>query len=233
MSAGEARAAAEAGAAAESAEAETRTGGAPARSGAAAARRPGRPASDAPDRIAKAAYSVLKRDGYAGLTTAKVAAASGQNKALISYYFGSKQGLVAAVARRVSETITGEILAGLGEPRTATELVRGVVDGLWAVLDRDEGLQRVYFDLASQSVVEPRVSAIMREMKEGYRAVLRDLLRAIDDGPPARDLDAVAVFLIAGLEGLSLERLERGETRELRRARALFVASASAVVGGG
>ena len=44
-------------------------------------------------------YEVLKRDGYAGLTTAKVAAASGQNKALISYYFGSKQGLVAAVAR--------------------------------------------------------------------------------------------------------------------------------------
>jgi AcrR family transcriptional regulator len=193
-------------------------------------RRAGRPASDAPERIAAAAYSVLKSDGYAGLTTAKVAAASGQNKALISYYFGSKQGLVAAVARRVSETITGEILAGLGEPRTAAELVGGVVDGLWAVQDRDEGLQRVYFDLASQSVVEPRVSGIMREMKGGHRAILRELLRAIDDGPRSRDLDAVAVFLVAGLEGLALERLERGETDELRRARQLFVESASAVV---
>jgi AcrR family transcriptional regulator len=200
------------------------------RADASARRRPGRPASDAPDRILDAAYAVLAADGYAGLTTAKVAETSRHNKALISYYFGSKQGLVAAVARRVSREITDQILARVGEPRMAAELVRGVVDGLWAVLDRDEGLQRVYFDLASQSVVEPRVSAIMREMKEGHRAILRGLLRSIEDGPPNRDLDGVAVYLIAGLEGLALERLERGETAALRSARALFVESASAAV---
>jgi AcrR family transcriptional regulator len=196
------------------------------------ARGPGRPPSDAPERICEAAYEVLKRDGYAGLTTAKVAAASGLNKALIAYHFGSKQGLVAAVARRVSEAITEEVLGGLGEPRTARDLVRGLADGLWRALDRDEGLQRVYFDLASQSVVEAPVGEIMREMKEDHRAVLRGLLRALDDGPAERNLDPIVVFLIAGLEGLSLERLERGETRELRRARELFVESASAVVAG-
>ena len=41
------------------------------------------------------------------------------------------------------------------------------------------------------------------------------------------------MFLVAGLEGLALERLERGETGETgepRRARALFVESASAVI---
>ena len=75
------------------------------------ARRPAPPSASSRPR-----YEVLKRDGYAGLTTAKVAAASGQNKALISYYFGSKQGLVAAVARRVSETITDEVLGEVGEP---------------------------------------------------------------------------------------------------------------------
>ena len=155
-----------------------------------ARRGPGRPRSDAPDRILAAAYEVLKRDGYAGLTTAKVAAASGQNKALIAYHFGSKQGLVAAVARRVSEAITEEVLAGVGEPSTARELVHGLADGVWRALDRDEGLQRVYFDLASQSVVEQRVGEIMREMKEGHRAVLRELLRGLADGPSERDLDA-------------------------------------------
>jgi AcrR family transcriptional regulator len=196
------------------------------------ARGPGRPPSDAPDRICEAAYEVLKRDGYAGLTTAKVAAAAGQNKALIAYYFGSKQGLVAAVGRRVSEAITEEVLGGLGSPSTARDLVRGLADGVWRALDRDEGLQRVYFDLASQSVVEARVGEIMREMKEGHRAILRELLRGLDQGPSECDLDAVVVYLVAGLEGLSLERLERGETAELRRARELFVDSASAVVAG-
>jgi TetR/AcrR family transcriptional regulator, transcriptional repressor of bet genes len=193
--------------------------------------RPGRPPSDAPERILDAAFDVLKRDGYAGLTTAKVATASGQNKALIAYYFGSKQGLVEAVARRVSDTIVGEVLGGLGEPATADELVRGLTDGVWRVMDRDEGIQRVYFDLASQSVVEAGVSEIMREMKEGYRSILRELLRGLDQPPPARDLDSIAVFLIAGIEGLALERLERGDTQALGRARQFFVRAAIATIG--
>lgn len=205
-------------------------------SGAAAAaprtgRGPGRPASDAPERILEAAYAVLTRDGYAGLTLAKVAAASAQSKALISYYFGSKQGLVAAVARRVSETITGEVLGHVGEPRTPEELVRGVADGLWAVMERDEGLQRVYFDLVSQSVVEPRVEEIMREMKEGYRAILRELVRGLGGERTPSELDGVVTFLLAGLEGLSLERLDRGESEELSHARRVFVDAASAAIG--
>ncbi len=193
-------------------------------------RRPGRPPSDAPERILVAAYEVLKREGYGGLTTAKVAAASGQNKALISYYFGSKRGLVSTVARRVSQTIIDEVLAELGEPADAAELVAALSDGLWRVMDRDEGLQRVYFDLASQSVVEPEVAEILREMKAGYRSVLRELLRGLPDGPRPSGLDAAAIFLIAGLEGLSLERLERGETPELRGARDLFVRSAATAI---
>jgi AcrR family transcriptional regulator len=198
--------------------------------GARPARGPGRPASDAPERILDAALGVLESDGYAGLTTAKVAAASGQNKALISYYFGSKRGLVAAVARRVSETITTEVLAGLGSPREAGALARGLADGVQRVLDRDEGLLRVYFDLASQAVVDPDVGEILAEMKQGYRAILRELLRGLDRPPADVDVDAIAVYLVAGLEGLSLERLERGETSALTRARDLFVVGATAVI---
>jgi AcrR family transcriptional regulator len=196
----------------------------------AAQRGPGRPSSGAAERILDAAYEVLKRDGYAGLTTAKVAAASGQNKALIAYYFGSKRGLVSAVARQVSATLTDEVLGELGQPRSAEELAERLADGVWRAMDRDEGLQRVYFDLASQSIVDPQVGAIMLEMKEGHRAVLRQLLRDLPDGPPPGELDGVVVFLIAGLEGLSLERLERGETKALQRARSHFIDAAGAVI---
>jgi AcrR family transcriptional regulator len=191
---------------------------------------PGRPSSGARERILAAGLDVLKLDGYAGLTIAKVAARAGQNKALIGYHFGSKQGLVAAVARDVADEITREVVDGLGEPRTVDDLVEGVVAGIWRVMDRDEGLGRVYFDLASQSVVEPRVLEIMREMKANFRATLRELLGVIADGPAPRDRDAVAVFLVAGVEGLALERLDRGETPELRKARALWTRSAVAAI---
>jgi TetR/AcrR family transcriptional repressor of bet genes len=176
---------------------------------------------------------VLKADGYAGLTTAKVAARSGQNKALIAYHFGSKEGLVAAVGRELAESITEEVLGGLGRTRSVADVVRGVLAGLWRVMDRDERLARLYFDLAAVSVVEPEVRSVMREMKASWRQVLGQLLARASDGPrSSSDAEAATVYVMAGLEGLALERLDRGETTALKRARELFVRSAGAAVGG-
>ena len=194
--------------------------------------RPGRPSSGARERILDGALEVLKRDGYAGLTTAKVAAASGQSKALIAYHFGSKQGLVTAVAHQVSETIVADVLEAIGEPASANELVRGLTAGIWRLVDRDPGLQRVYFDLASQSVIDPEVERIMTEMKQRFRGILATLLAEVRDGPPPERVEGAAVYLIAGVEGLSLERLDRGDTPELRSAREMFERSASAAISG-
>jgi AcrR family transcriptional regulator len=184
-------------------------------------RGPGRPSSGARERLLEAGLEVLKEEGYAGLTTAKVAARSGQNKALIAYHFGSKQGLVAAVGHEVSESITAEVLGGLGATDTVEDVVRGLMDGLSRILDRDERLARLYFDLAAVSVVEPDVRAVMHEMKASWRRIVGGLLGGSE---------AASVYVIAGLEGLALERLDRGETPSLRKARELFVSSASAVL---
>ena len=191
---------------------------------------PGRPSTGARERILAAALEVLKADGYAGLTTSKVAARSGENKALIAYHFGSKQGLVAAVAREVSSAITEELLGGIGDPQTAAELARGIVEGLGRIMERDEGLARLYFDLASQSIVDEEVGTIMREMKAGYRRVLAELVARVSDGPRRSDVEAATILFIAGLEGLALEQLARGETPELVRAREIFVSSVPAVL---
>ncbi len=130
---------------------------------------------------------------------------------------------MAAVGREVSESITAEVLGGLEATETVEDVVRGVMDGLWRIMDRDERLARLYFDLAAVSVVEPEVRKVMREMKAGWRKVVAGLL----DGS-----EAASVYVIAGLEGLALERLDRGETRALRKARELFVSSASAALSG-
>jgi AcrR family transcriptional regulator len=181
--------------------------------------------------VLEAGLQVLKEDGYAGLTTSKVAARSGQNKALIGYHFGSKDGLVAAVAREVSAAITEELLEAIGEPRNMEGVARGVVEGVARIMARDEGLARLYFDLASHSIVEPEVGAIIAEMKQGYRKVLRSVLARVKDGPRgSSDAEAAAVYLIACLEGLTLEQLERGESPGLKRAREMFIKSAPAAV---
>jgi AcrR family transcriptional regulator len=195
-----------------------------------AARGPGRPPSGARERVLEAGLEVLKAEGYAGLTTAKVAARSGQNKALIGYHFGSKQGLVAAVGRELADSITREVIGGLGRTDTVADVVGGIMDGLWRVMDRDARIARLYFDLAAVSVVEPDVREVMREMKASWREVTAGLLTAARDGPGKRDAEAAGVYVLAGIEGLVLERLDRGETRALERAMRMFVSAAAAAL---
>jgi len=186
---------------------------------------PGRPSSGARERILAGCLEVLKSDGYAGLTTAKVATASAESKALIAYHFGSKDGLVTAAGRELGNSITEEILIGVRGARTVEEIVDGALTGTWALLERDERLPRVYFDLNAVSVVQDEIRAVMREIKGGFRTVLVGLLREADDPIAARAVPALAVLIIAGIEGLCLEWIERGDTADLRNARELFVRS--------
>jgi AcrR family transcriptional regulator len=190
---------------------------------AAGAERParGRPSSGARERILAAALETLLAVGYAGLTTAKVAVRAGESKALIAYHFGSKQGLVAAASQELGEQITTETLAGLGDATSTEGVIGDVAAGLWRILDRDERIARLYFDLNAVSVVDDEVRAALRAMKARWRDVLSELLG--DAGVAKRRLAAATVLVLAGLEGLALERLERGETPELAEARRLFV----------
>lgn len=192
--------------------------------------RPGRPSTGARERILEAALAILKRDGYTGMTTARVADLAGQNKALISYHFGGKQGLVAEVARGVAELITSRTREGIAEVENGSELAAAIVEAVFGIMDEDDGIQRVYFDLISHSVVDERVGRIMGEMKARFRRVLSERLAEIAPEQTEAEREAVAVFLIAGVEGLALERLERGETLALRSARALWIRSAGSLL---
>lgn len=190
--------------------------------------RRGRPSTGARERILDAAIEVLKADGYAGLTIAKVASSAGESKALVAYHYGSKQGLVQAVGRAIAELITDEVLDAVDGADTVEAVVRGVDAGVERVLDDDERIARLYFDLAAVSVVDPEIRKTITEVNEQWRDVLTRLLNEANDGLPAGRARVLTVMVIAGLQGMTLERIERGATPERKRARELFVRSAVA-----
>jgi AcrR family transcriptional regulator len=194
----------------------------------AARARRGRPSTGARERILDAAIEVLKADGYAGLTLAKVAARAGESKALVAYHFGSKQGLVGAAGRAIAEMITGEVLAAVDGADTVEAVVRGVDAGVERVLDEDERVARLYFDLAAVSVVDPEVRRTISEVNEQWREVLVRLLTEASDGLPPSRARVLTVMVISGMQGMTLERIERGATPERKRARELFIRSAVA-----
>src|SRR3954462_5960626 len=92
--------------------------------------RRGRPSTGARERILEAAIEVLKSDGYAGLTIAKVAARAGEAKPLGGYHYRSEQGAGRASGRAVAELITAEALTAVQGAKTVEEIVRGIADGL-------------------------------------------------------------------------------------------------------
>ncbi len=190
--------------------------------------RPGRPDSGARERILEACLEVLKADGYAGLTIAKVAARAGENKALISYHFGSKQGVVTAAARELGEMITRDVLAGVEGANTIEDVLRGTADGIWTILERDVRLSRAYFDLNAVSVVEDEISSALRQIKTRWREVLSQLL--LDAGVGRARVPAATTFVVVAMEGFCLEWIERGDTAELRLARDLFVTAGAAAL---
>jgi AcrR family transcriptional regulator len=196
--------------------------------GSTAEARRGRPSTGARERILEAAIDVLKADGYAGLTIAKVAARAGESKPLVAYHFGSKQGLVQAAGLEIAQLITDEVLSAVNGADTVEQVIRGVATGVERMLDRDERIARIYFDLAAVSVVDPAIRQTIAEANEQWRVVLNTLLTEASDGLPRARARTLTVMVIAGMQGLTLERIERGATPERRRARELFIRSAVA-----
>ena len=190
----------------------------------------GRPSTGARERILAGAIETMKAEGYAGTSLAKVAARAGESKGLVAYHYGSKHGLVAAVGRDLAESITRQVLAGIEDADTVESLVRGVATEVEKITDEDPRVPRLYFDLAAVSVVDPKVRATITEINEQWREVIIDRLVRAKDGPTPKRAPAVALLIIAGVQGLSLERIERDPGPDLEAARELFVRSIAIAV---
>lgn len=195
-------------------------------------RGPGRPSTGARERVLEAALETLLEEGYAGLTYAKVAAGAGENKSLISYYFGTRQGLVGAVAERVGNEITEKVVAELGEPQSVGGIARGMLAGLWKVMDEDHRIARLYFDLSAVSVVDPEIREALHEVKARWAEVISGDLATVGVDPG--QVSALTTLLIAGVEGLAIERLGAASSQErqkIEEASELFIGAAGQITG--
>ncbi len=194
-------------------------------------RRPGRPSTGAEERILQAAHDLLVSEGYAELTTQKVAQRAGANKALIQYYFDSKDGLVEAVGEQLSETVLEVLEKSLTREEGVDTLVENVVDDMWEFFHGAADLQRVYFDLSAHSIGHKPLRGIMRQARGRYRSLLSDRIKAQDEIDLSdKDRMSVITFFMAVFDGLALELIQSGDTEELKNALELFKKTATSML---
>ncbi|MFC8448507.1 TetR family transcriptional regulator [Kitasatospora sp. NPDC057223] len=146
-------------------------------------RPPGRPQTRA--RIAEVARDLFLAHGYRGTTLRAVAAGAGVDAALVSYHFGSKQGLFGEVTQVECARSLDLSTALAGDPAGLPDRLLKAVTDLWD-----------HTELNRLAVQNDEVMRVFREYLD--REVLGRLAEYLG-GPDASERALAAVTVIGGL----------------------------------
>ncbi|WP_326837265.1 TetR/AcrR family transcriptional regulator [Amycolatopsis rhabdoformis] len=180
-------------------------------------------ASEARDKLLNAAVEHIARDG-AGQSLRALAAALGTSHRMLSYHFGSKEGLLTAVAREV-ERRQRAVLAGLDPGLPPEELARA----FWRKLT-DETLrhnERLFFQLYGQALGgAPGTAEFLDGIVDSWLAPVEALLERL--GVPEEHRAAQARLGLAVTRGLLLDLVTTGDREAVDAAMDRFVSLQSA-----
>lgn len=176
------------------------------------------------DAILEATVRCLGRDGYAGTSLQRIADEAGVPKRSVLYYYGSREALFEQVVRRIVDRLMDQVstaVEGLEEP---ADVVSAGFERLWTGLTGDPALLAAYFGLFAESVTDPSLRAAIPSLSDAYRGLVERLVaNARDQGRKLLvDEESLVVLIVAGVQGLLLEFLERGDSPGLQRATVRF-----------
>ena len=156
------------------------------------------------DEILDAATALLAEDGYAALSTRRVAARAGMRPGNLQYYFPAKRDMLRALLERYLERSL-ERLADRMErgKQTPERRLRQAIEGIFAHQESalDCALFREIWALASH---DADVAAAMTDFYRQYRAHLAEAMRGVNPRLGKAKAEQLATAIVAMLEGLSV-----------------------------
>ena len=153
-----------------------------------------------------AAERLLIEDGYAGLTTRRVAAEAGVNHGLVHYYFGSMEELLLQVLERFTARMVERQTAMyqadvpfLDKWRTAMR---------WLEEDVQGGYPKVWCELQALAWNHREMRERLVRVDEEWRRLLRTHFgSALDEYGVDFPLEAVVALVVAFNKGMQIEQL--------------------------
>jgi len=156
-------------------------------------------------RILAAAQDILAERGFSELTMTAIAQVSGVNRALVSYYFGGKAGLLAALVDTLFQDPEVGLVEEIRSSRVGEDRADAFLDWQRRVSQNDR-TNRMLYELLPHALREPEVRARFAEEYRVYRVVDGDCLAAAPRELSEAELDALAAVSIAVVEGLGIQR---------------------------
>ena len=170
-------------------------------------------AIDTRRRIIDAARVRLLADGYAGMSTRKVAEEAGVPLSQLHYHFGSKGGLIMALFEMENEQRLARQTRMYAEDRPLWQRYEQACDFLED--DLEAGYVRVLQELVAAGWSNPELGAAVRELLGAWIALLIEVAREAEcrHGPlgpfTAEELGTLVASAFIGSEALLLLGFER------------------------
>jgi AcrR family transcriptional regulator len=170
-------------------------------------------AVDTRRRILDAAKARLLADGFAGLSTRKVAEEAGVPLSQLHYHFGSKGGLIIALFEMENSQRLARQTRMYAEDRPLWQRYEQACDFLED--DLESGYVRVLQELVAAGWSNPELGAAVRELLGGWTALLVEVAREAErrHGPlgpfTAKELATLIGAAFIGSEALLLLGFDR------------------------
>ncbi|HKT39645.1 MAG TPA: TetR/AcrR family transcriptional regulator [Ktedonobacterales bacterium] len=178
-----------------------------------------RSSSDRWTEILEAAIRVLARDGLAQASTRKLAAEAGINQATLLYHVGSKDELLLAVLREMMRQTREIAVAAATEDLPLREAIASSLRAFWRHVEATPELQVMQYELTLYALRNPEAAWLAREQYSGYCEVVEGVLRAASEREGTTctiPFDALARFIVGGLDGLILQFVSDQNTARAR-----------------
>ncbi len=179
--------------------------------------------------LVEACKQLLMSGGMEALRVEKVSAAAGQNPAMIRYYFGGKDGLVAAAVdsflhEAVVDFATRAEALPEGEPRLGA-LVDGNLD-----LVRTPGFLSI-FEVLPSALRNEGLRERLARLYVWYRDVNAECLDATTASADSARLSVLATLIVALIDGLAVQQALDPDAIDLPALGALVKEMLGAVLG--
>lgn len=170
-------------------------------------RRRGRPPLEGRrEEILDAAVEVMAVHGIEGISLTQLADELGLSTYALTYHFGSKEGLLVAIAGHVGHHLRGEF-GWLNTVLEAGELnVGALVRGYWAHYGATgaAGSTRLWLELGILASRDPdRFPGFIDSMVDGWRGLITSF---VPDHPQAGDIASITFATLLGLELLEMAK---------------------------
>ena len=158
------------------------------------------PANDTKDQILLVAEELFAQKGFAGARTHEIAERAGVNKALIYYYFESKEKLLREVLQKILFELISLSNEALAVPRTAPEVLDEFYRGFYWYCARHKNFSRLTtMDLGSEG------GSLRRLFENFFRPLFDRGVKFIDKAVERRELQPVnARQLLITIYGMTI-----------------------------